>query len=70
MQLTSFLHAVGEIKVLKKCLNEKEKLRLLNTIGVSCKVSDTTVKDAEKFVQTVFCKTMVELSAMRMKKLM
>ena len=26
---------------------------LLNTIGVSCKVSDTTVKDVEKFVQIV-----------------
>ena len=34
-----------KIKVLKKCFNGKEKLRLLNTIGVSCKVSDTTVKD-------------------------
>ena len=27
-----------------KCLNGKEKLRLLNTIGVLCKVWDTTVK--------------------------
>ena len=27
--------------------------RLLNTTGVSCKVSDTTVEDAEKFIQTV-----------------
>ena len=36
-----------------KCLNKKEKVRFLNTIGVSCKVSDTTVEDAEKFIQTV-----------------
>ena len=43
----SFLHVVGKIKVIKKCLNEKEKLRLLNTIGVSCKVSNTAVKDAK-----------------------
>ena len=32
---------------------KKEKLRLLNTIGVSCKVSDTIVEDVEKFIQTV-----------------
>ena len=50
---TSFLHVVGIIKVLKKFLNRKEKLRLLNTVSVSCKVSDTTVKDVEKFIQTV-----------------
>ena len=41
------------IRVFKKCFNGKEKLRLLNTIGVSCKVSDTTVKDNEKSIQTV-----------------
>ena len=29
----------------------KRKVILLNTIGVSCKVSDTAVKDVEKFVQ-------------------
>ena len=50
---TSFLHGVGKIKVLKKCLNWKEKLSLPNTIGVSCKVSDTTVKGVKKFIQTV-----------------
>ena len=50
---TSLLHGAGKIKVLKKCLNTKEKLRLLNTIGVSCKVSDTAIKDVEKFIQTV-----------------
>ena len=27
--------------------------RLLNTTGISCKVSDTTVEDAEKSIQTV-----------------
>ena len=32
----------------------EKKLRLLNTIGVSCKVSSTAVKDVEKFIQTVF----------------
>ena len=36
-----------------KCLHRKEKLRLLNTVGVSCKVSDTTIEDIEKFIQTV-----------------
>ena len=35
-----------------KCLNGKN-LRLLNTIYVSCKVSGTTVKIVEKFIQTV-----------------
>ena len=34
------------IKVLKKCLNGKEKLRLVNTIGVSCKdITVITVND-------------------------
>ena len=36
-----------------KCLNGKEKLRLLNTIGVSYKVSDIMVKYVKKFIQTV-----------------
>ena len=36
-----------------KCLSGKEKLRLLNTIGVSCKVSDIIVEDVEKFIQAV-----------------
>ena len=48
-----FLHFFVNIRVFKKCFNGKEKLRLLNTIGVSCKVSDTTVKDNEKSIQTV-----------------
>ena len=43
-----------KIKVLKKYFNGKEKLRLLKTIGISCKVSDTTVKDVEKATQTVY----------------
>ena len=42
---------VTYLYVLKKCLNRKEKIRLLNTIGVPCK--DTTVKYVEKFIQTV-----------------
>ena len=42
---TSFLHVIGKIKFLKKCLNGKEKVRLLNTAGASCKVSETAVKD-------------------------
>ena len=50
---TSFLRVVWKIKVLKKCLTGKEKLRFLNTISVSCKVSDTTAKDVEKFIQTL-----------------
>ena len=32
----------------------EKKLRLLNTIGNSCKVSDTTFKDVEKSIQTVW----------------
>ena len=48
------IHSVtGKIKILKKCLDGKEKLRFLNKIVVSCKVSYTTVKDVEKFIQTV-----------------
>ena len=47
MQLPSvtqhFLHVVGEIKSLKKCLSGREKLTL-NTIGVVRKVWDTIVK--------------------------
>ena len=39
--------------ILQKCFNGKEKLGLLNTIGVSCKFSDTTVRDVEKSIQTV-----------------
>ena len=35
-----------------KCLNGKNP-RLLNTICVSCKLSGTTVKIVEKFIQTV-----------------
>ena len=48
-----FYKLLGEIKVLKKCLNRKVKRRLLNRIGVSCKVSDTANKDIEKFIQNV-----------------
>ena len=44
-----FLHGFGKIRVLKKCLNGKEKLRLLYTIDVSCKISETAVRDLEKF---------------------
>ena len=50
---TSSLLVVWTIKVLK-CLNRK-KLRLLNTIGVSHKVSEAAVKDVKKFIQTVCC---------------
>ena len=50
---TSFLHVAGKIKVFKKSLNGKEKLRLINTIGVLCKVSDTSAKDVERFIQTI-----------------
>lgn len=49
----SFLHVAAKIKVLWKCLNRREKLRLQNTVGVSCKVPDATDKDGEKFIQTV-----------------
>ena len=44
---TSFLHVFGKIKV------SRWKKKLLNTISVLCKVSDTTVEDVEKFIQTV-----------------
>ena len=36
-----------------KCLDGIEKLRLLNTIGVSYKVSDTIAENPEKCIQTV-----------------
>ena len=45
-----FSMLLGKLKFLKSVKeNGKENLRLPNTIGVSCKVSDTTVKDTEKF---------------------
>ena len=40
-------------KVLKMCLNGKEKLRILNTISVSCKASDTAIKDV-KVLKSLF----------------
>ena len=50
---TSVLHATGKIRILKKYLNGNVKPKLLNTICVSCKISDTRVKDVEKFIQNV-----------------
>ena len=59
-----------------KCLNGKEKLRVLNTIGVSCKVSDTAVEDVDIFIQTVcylgreeesFTETRVQMKQMKAK---
>ena len=59
-----------------KCLNGKKKLRVLNTIGVSCKVPDTTVQDVEMFIQTVcylrreedsFTETRVQMKQMKAK---
>ena len=50
---TSVLHATGKIRILKKCLNGNVKPKLLNTICISHKVSDTRVKDVEKFIQNV-----------------
>ena len=44
---TSSLHVFGKIEVFKKCLKGK-KLRLLNTIAVSSKVSEAAVKGVEK----------------------
>ena len=43
-ETTSLLHSVGEIKGLKKCLNGKEKLSLLNIIGVSSKFQTQQLK--------------------------
>ena len=43
-----------------KCLNGKKKLRVLNTIGVSCKVPDTTVEDVEMFIQTMFIQMFIQ----------
>ena len=44
---------LGKLKFFKKCFNGKVKLRLPNAIGISCKISETRVKDIEKFIQTV-----------------
>ena len=49
--MTQLLFYILLVKL--KSLNRKEKLRFLNTIDVSCKVSDTTVEDVEKFIRTV-----------------
>ena len=51
LDTTSLLNFVGKIKVLKNFLNRKEKLRLLNTIDASCKVSERSVKDIEKLLK-------------------
>ena len=45
-----------------KCLDGKQKLRLLNTIGVSYKVSDKTVKCVEKLIQTIYYPGRIEES--------
>ena len=39
-----FLHVVGKIKVLQKCLNGKEELRPLNTIGFYAKFQTPQLK--------------------------
>ena len=44
-----FYVVLGKLKFLKY-LNGQEKLRLLKTVGVSYKVSETAIKDIEKFV--------------------
>ena len=36
-------------------MSQRKKLRLLNKIGVSWKVSEAVVKDVEKFIQTACC---------------
>ena len=46
---TSFYMVLGKLKFLKY-LNGQEKLKLLKTVGVSYKVSETAIKDIEKFV--------------------
>ena len=52
MQLQSVTQLFFYMLLVKlKCLSGKKKL--LNTISVLCKVSDTTVEDVEKFLQTV-----------------
>ena len=44
-----FYMVLGKLKFLKY-LNGQEKLKLLKTVGVSHKVSETAIKDIEKFV--------------------
>ena len=48
-----FTQLQGLSQLLKKFLSGKEKLRVLDTNGASCKVSETLVKDVEKFIETV-----------------
>ena len=57
---TSSLQVVRKIKVLKRCRNGKQ-LRFLNTIVVSCKVSEAAVTDVERFIQTVCCSAKEEM---------
>ena len=54
---TSFSHVIGKIKVLKKCLNGKEKLSFLNIIGFHAQLQAPQLKmlkRLKKCFQTVY----------------
>ena len=51
---TSYLHGVGKIKVLKKCVNSKEKMNLLQDVGVSSTINEKNVGKVSKFILTMF----------------
>ena len=54
---TSFSYVTGKIKVLKKCLNGKEKLSFLNIIGFHAELQAPQLKmlkRLKKFFQTVY----------------
>ena len=54
MQLQSVTQLLLQMLLVKlKFFTFVSMTRLLNTTGISCKVSDTTVEDAEKSIQTV-----------------
>ena len=50
---TSYLHGVGKIKVFKKYVNSKEKMNLLQDIGVPSTITEKTVDKVLKFFQTM-----------------
>ena len=40
---TSYLHDVGKIKAFKKCVNSKEKMNVLEDIGLPSTINEKTV---------------------------
>ena len=44
---------MGKIKVLKKCVNSKEKMKLSQDVGVPSSINEKTFGKVSKFIQTM-----------------